>query len=324
MFTRKAAKIIGPNAISELKSVTIGGVKQWVYIRGEDVSNPILLMLHGGPGSGQIGFIRSFQRYLEKDFVVVQWDQRGAGLSYSKRIPPESMNINQFVEDTIETTKYILNHLDRKQVYLVGHSWGTILGMLAIKQAPQLYKRYFGVAQISHVKSSEKLSYTKLLEKAKAENHTKAYEALRDIGPPPWEHLKHDRVHQKYIEVFGGGITHDGKMVGKMMKNLLTSKEYNLRDCMRFIQGQLFSMKRLQIEMMKINLTELIHQVNIPIYFIMGKHDLTAPYEPSEEFFEKVNAPEKRWIMFEESAHSPIWEEPEKLLEILMLETKKD
>lgn len=324
MFIRRASKITGDNAISELKAVTIGGVEQWVYIRGQHRNKPILLMLHGGPGSGQIGFIRKFQANLEQNFVVVQWDQRGAGLSYSKKIPPDSMNINQFVQDTIEVTKYILNHLNRKQLYLVGHSWGTILGMLAIKHAPQLYKRYFGVAQVTHVKFSEELSYTKLLEKAKTENNVKAYEAIHRIGPPPWDDLKHDRIHQKYIEAFGGGITHDGKMVKKMMLNLLTSKEYNFRDCMRFMQGQLFSMKNLQAEMMQINLKEMINRVNIPIYFIMGKHDLTAPYEPSERFFNEISAPEKQWIMFERSAHSPIWEEPEKFLKILLSETKKD
>jgi len=324
LFIRRASKIIGDNAISELKAVIIGGVEQWLYIRGEDCNKPVILMLHGGPGSGQIGFIRKFQTELEQNFVVVQWDQRGAGLSYSRKIPRGSMNINQFVQDTIEVTKYILNRLNRKQLYLVGHSWGTILGMLAITHAPQLYKRYFGVAQVANVKSSERLSYTKLLEKSKKENNTKAYDALSKIGPPPWNNLKHDRIHQKYIDTFGGGITHDGKMIQKMMLNLLTSREYTLLDCMRFMQGQLFSMKNMQAEMMQLNLKEIINRVNIPIYFIMGKHDLTAPYEPSEKFFNEISAPEKQWIMFEHSAHSPIWEEREKFMEILFSETKKD
>jgi len=324
MFIRRASKIAGDNAISELKEVTIGDVEQWVYIRGEDSNKPVLLMLHGGPGSSQIGFIRKFQAKLEQHFVVVQWDQRGAGLSYSKKVPSESMNINQFVKDTIEVTEYILSRLNRKQLYLLGHSWGTIIGMLAIKHAPQLYKRYFGVAQVTDVTSSERLSYNKLLERAKTEKNTKAYDALFQIGPPPWNDLKHERIHQKYIETFGGGITHDGKMIKKIMLNLLTSKEYTLRDCIRFMQGQLFSMKNLHAEMIQLNLKEIINRVNIPVYFIMGKHDLTVPYEPTKSFFNGVHAPEKHWIMFEHSAHSPIWEEPEIFLEILLSETKKD
>src|SRR5699024_10108851 len=113
-------------------------------------------------------------------------------------------------------------------------------------------------------------------------NNKKAYEALSQIGPPPWNDLKNDRIHQKYIEAFGGGITNDGKMVQKILLNLLTSKEYTLRDCISFLQGQFFSMKNLQEEMVEVNLMESIDQVNLPIHFIMGKHDLTIPYEPTE------------------------------------------
>lgn len=120
MFIIRASKIVGENSISELKAVVIGGVEQWVYIRGENRDKPILLMLHEGPGSGQIGFIRKLQASLEKHFVVVQWDQRGAGLSYSNKIPHESMHVEQFVQDAIGVTGYILKHLKRKQLYLAG------------------------------------------------------------------------------------------------------------------------------------------------------------------------------------------------------------
>lgn len=324
LFIRKASNISGDHPVSELHAVTIGGMKQWIYIRGENKNKPILLMLHGGPGTGQIGFIRKFQTELEKHFVVVQWDQRGAGLSYNKKIPPVTMNIDQFVQDTIEVTKYILDRFDRQQLYLVGHSWGTILGMLAITQAPQLYKRYFGVAQVTNVKLGEEHSYTKLLEKTQINNNRKAYKSLCKIGPPPWNNLRHDRIHQKYIESFGGGISHDGKMVGKIMLNLLTSREYTWLDFIRFMQGQFFSMKSLQAEMEQMNLMKRIDRVKVPICFIMGKHDLTNPYEPTEAFFNKIETPEKQWVIFENSAHSPMWEEPEKFLDILLIEVEKD
>ncbi|MEK3886623.1 alpha/beta fold hydrolase [Bacillus sp. FSL K6-3431] len=108
------------------------------------------------------------------------------------------------------------------------------------------------------------------------------------------------------------------------MLNLLTSKEYTLRDCISFLQGQFFSMKNLQEEMIEMNLMESIDQVNLPIHFIMGKHDLTIPYEPTEKFFNEIEAPEKHWTMFENSAHSPMWEEPERFMRILLSETQKD
>jgi pimeloyl-ACP methyl ester carboxylesterase len=324
LFRRRTPEITGEHAISELIEVTIGNVKQWVCIRGKNRNHPILLMLHGGPGTSQIGFIRKFQTDLEQHFVIVQWDQRGAGLSYSKKIPPVSMHIDQFVQDTIEVTAYILHRLHRQQLYLIGHSWGTILGMLAIQSAPHLYKRYFGVAQLTHVASSDRLSYQKLLKKVKAENDGKAYKTLRQIGPPLWDNFKQDRIHRKYIESLGGGMTRDGKMVRKMLLNLITSKEYTWYDCIRYLQGQFFSKNHLQTEMEHINLMKVIPSVDIPIYFLMGKHDLITPYEPTEQFFNNIMAPEKQWIMFEHAAHTPILEEPEKFMDVLLSETGKD
>lgn len=324
MFIRRAVKIPGGQAISELIEVTIGGIKQWIYLRGKNKNNPILLMLHGGPGTGQIGFIRKFQRELENHFVVVQWDQRGAGLSYSKKISPDSMTIDQFVSDTIELTKYILDRLSRQQLYLVGHSWGTILGMLAIQRAPDLYKRYFGVAQVVDVMAGNKLSYEQLLTIVQEQKDEKAYQALTHIGPPPWENLRYDRIHQNYVDKFGGGITRDGKMVRKILLNLLTSKEYTLYDVIRFMRGQFFSMQHLQKEMEQTNLAETITKVNIPVYFLMGTYDLMTPVELAEQYFNELSAPEKQLILFEKSAHTPIFEEPKKFLDIMMRATSKD
>ena len=168
-------------------------------------------MLHGEPGTGQIGFIRKFQQNLEQHFVIVKWDQRGAGLSYSPEIPLISMNIDQLVNDTIEITLYILRLFNRKKLHIVGHSWGTILGILAISQEPHLYKCYFGVSQIANVADSEKLSYMKVLEKAKQVGNYKAYIKLSKIGPPPGNNLKDNRIHQKHIEMFCGGLLMMGK-----------------------------------------------------------------------------------------------------------------
>jgi pimeloyl-ACP methyl ester carboxylesterase len=236
MFRRKTAPIEGANAVSELTTVKIGGMKQWVSIRGTNQQNPLLLFLHGGPGTGQIGFIGTYQRELEKHFVVVNWDQRGAGLSYYGKIPKETMNINQFVQDTIELTQYMLHRFNKENLYLIGHSWGTIIGLLAVHERPDLYKRYFGVSQVADVSEAERVSYEILLERAKNENNPKAYQALTRIGKPPWQHLKYDRIHQKYLEEFRGGISHDGTFI----KTVLLDSEYHLellldipQQCMR-------------------------------------------------------------------------------------------
>lgn len=324
MFVRRAVPIKGEHAISELIEVMIGDVKQWIYIRGQNRYHPVLLMIHGGPGTAQIGFIRKFQSELEQHFVVVQWDQRGAGLSYSRDILSKSMNIDQLVDDTIDVTTYVLNHLNQQQLYLVGHSWGTILSMLALTRAPELYTRYFGISQVTHAGESDRLSYTKLLERAQADKNEKAYNTLLQIGPPPWDSLKHGRIHQKYVELLGGGITRDGKMVRKILLNILTSKEYTWLDSLRFFKGQFFSMENLQAEMENTNLLNNIKEINIPIYFLMGKYDLITPYELTEQLFNQIKAPEKQLIVFENSAHTPTLEEPERYMQILLAETRKD
>src|SRR5690625_1243078 len=265
-----------------------------------------------------------FQQGLEQHFVIIQWDQRGAGLSYTKHLPVESMNIEQFVSDTIEITHHILQRFKKNQLYLVGHSWGTIIGMLAITRAPELFKRYFGVAQVAHMETSEMLSYKYVLEKSKSVKNKKAYKELLEIGSPPWSNLKYDRIHQKYLEAFGGGITRDGKMVNKIIMALLTSKEYTFFDRLRYFKGLYFSMNSLQVEMRQVNLQKQIDRVEIPIYFLMGKYDLTLPSEPTNDFFNAIKAPEKQWIWFEHSAHTPILEEPEKFVQIILKEIERD
>ncbi|MCJ8006428.1 alpha/beta hydrolase [Lederbergia wuyishanensis] len=324
MFKRKAHKIHKENSISKLFSLLIGNHKQWIYIRGEDQKKPVLLMVHGGPGAAQIGFIRKFQKEFEKHFVVVNWDQRGSGLSFHKNIAAETMTIDRFVDDTIELTNYLRKQFKQERIYLIGHSWGTIIGLLAIHKEPSLFYRYFGVAQLINYMEGEQLSYKYVLEKAQQENNQKAIKKLLEIGMPPWNNLKHDKVHQQFLEVFRGGISHDGKLITKMIKEMLISVEYSFVDMINHIKGQFFSMKMLQDELKTVNLNNVVREVIVPIYFCMGRHDLTIPYEPTLTFFNNVVATEKNWIWFEHSAHSPMFEEREKFLELILNETQKD
>lgn len=322
MFIRRIHKIAKENAISELVKVRIGQIDQWIYIRGEDQNKPILLIIHGGPGAAQIGFARKFQEELERYFVVVNWDQRGSGLSYAKDIPDETMTIDQFVQDTIELTDYLRDQFGQEKIYLLGHSWGTIIGLLAVHRKPHLYKRYFGVAQVVNYLEAEKLSYKMILEKARQESDKKAIKQLSVIGVPPWPHLKHDRVHQKYLETFGGGISRDGKLVSKILKVMLTSGEYTLLDIIKHFKGQHYSLMKLQDEMRRLNLKNVIRSVKVPVYFCMGRHDLTVPSQPTRKFYDALQAEEKHWIWFEHSAHSPMFEEKSKFLELIIRETQ--
>jgi pimeloyl-ACP methyl ester carboxylesterase len=309
VFKRSTPKIAGTSAVAELKKMIIGGLEQWFLIRGENTNNPILLLLHGGPGTAQIGFNRDYQLELEKHFIVVNWDQRGSGLSHSKRIPLESMNIDQFLHDSIEVVVFLKKEFQKEKIFLLGHSWGSILGMLAINKHPEHFYHYFGISQVVNMKKSEELSYELLLEEARNQKNDKAIEKLMEIGKPPWSNLNHDRIHQKYLDVLRGGISHDGKLVKDIAIKLLKSKEYNLFDVINYLKGQLFSVKTMLGELRKFEMENIIFKVEVPVTFIMGKYDLTVPHLPTQEFFHQLQAPSKEWIIFEESAHSPNYEE---------------
>lgn len=318
MFKRRTPSIEIENSISELKKVKIGGWDQWLLIRGENVNNPVLLLLHGGPGTAQIGFNRYYQQELEKHFIVVNWDQRGAGLSFSKNIPVESMNISQFLEDLIEVTQYLKSEYRQEKIFLVGHSWGSLLGMLAIKEHPEHYFHYFGVSQVVNMRRAEEVSYDLLIEKVKESNNLKALQDLIKIGKPPWSHLKEDRIHQKYLDAFGGGISHDGKLINQFLLKLIKSSEYTFLDVIKHLQGQVFSMKTMITELRDFEMEKMIDKVEVPVTFIAGKYDLQVPSQPTKEFFDKLVAPKKEWMIFEESAHSPNYEEIENFTKVIL------
>ena len=192
-------------SIAVLESVPVGGIEQYVLIRGQSTSNPILLFLHGGPGYPQISFSRKFQAELEKDFIVVQWDQRGSGTSYSRKIPEFSMNREQFVSDTIELVHYLLERFNQEKLYLAGHSWGSDLGIRTAVTIPDMLYAYIGIGQVVHTDRQEQISYTYVMDKALRDQNKKAVRELEEIGYPPYGNHETDvMVQRSWLEHYGG------------------------------------------------------------------------------------------------------------------------
>lgn len=308
----------GIDGIATLEEVKIGGIPQWIMMRGINRHHPILLFLHGGPGTAQIGFIRPFQTKLEEHFVVVNWDQRGAGLSYSKHIPQDSMAIRQFVADTIELVHWLLQRLGQRKIYLAGHSWGSLLGMLAIQQCPDLFYMYYGVSQLVNVTESDQISYEYTLRRAKETKKKRAVRQLEKIGEPPWDRLGHEAIQQKWLSAFHGGFFYKKNPLGKMALNLVFEPEYRLTDIVKLAKGRFFSSHHLQDEMETVDLRVQVPEVKVPVVFCMGRHDYITPAELAESYLTILKAPQKKWIWFEQSAHSPIFEEPEKFAYLLI------
>ncbi len=305
-----------PNGIASLEQITLGGLKQWVLIRGADINNPIMLFLHGGPGMPAIPFEREM-RELEKSFIVVVWDQRGAGKSYNSDIPKESMNIKQFVADTYELVQILLSRFKQDKLYLIGHSVGSILGVLTVKQHPELFYAYIGVGQIAHMIENERISYEYVVNKARESENKEAIAELKKIQPPYRGNIDDLMIQRKWLGVFGG-VMYGESDYNKLIEIAKASPEYSMGDLINIERGSLFTTKCLWDELLAINFFEQAPKLDVPVYFFLGRHDYNTPFLLAEKYFEKLVAKKgKQLIWFEKSAHIIILEEPERFNNLL-------
>lgn len=300
-----------PNGIAELKPVEINGYPQWLLIRGQDVSRPLLLFLHGGPGESNIWLAHSTMQELEQSFVCVNWDQRGTGKSFRPGPPAESMTIDQFVQDTIALIELLRTRFGQQKVLLLGHSWGSILAMKVAAARPDLLFAVIGMGQVVDMQRGEDLSYRYVLERAHAEHNRKAIRALSQLGGAD-TYRKDSKFVQRRWLVRYGGMMHAPDM-GTIVSILLHAPECSIVDCIRGLRmkDMKFSCRRLGDEIMGVNFLQEIPQLSVPVCFFAGRYDYTTPYVLVEQFFARLSAPSKKLIWFEHSAHMPHMEEPD-------------
>lgn len=303
-------------SISEIGKIILGGQEQYIIIRGVDSSKPIMLFLHGGPGSPEVAFIKHFNPDLEKDFVMVYWEQRGAGKSYSKKIPPESMNMDQMISDTRELSEYLINRFSREKIFLMGHSWGSLLGILTAHKYPELYYAWFGIGQVGDQFKGEQVSYEWALEQAVERNDNKAVKTLEKLNFPNSdasgdEWIAYLMEERKYVNRYGGGTTREMTGMWPLVKTVLNSGIYTFGEKLNFMNANMFSLENLWLDVVNTNLFNEIDSMRVPVYIFHGIHDYTTPYPVAKEFYDQLRAPQKEFFRFENSAHSPIMEEPD-------------
>jgi len=316
----KYGKIL-PGSIASLERVKLGGQFQWILIRGADAAKPVILFLHGGPGTADMSLLRKRMDELEKHFVVVSWDQRGAGKSHAAVNPNSSMTIEQIVSDACELTRMLCQRFNQKKIFLAGHSWGSVLGILVVRKQPDFYFAYIGIGQIACMKENEQLSYQWTLEQAKNANDRQTVKKLVEMGKPPypgnWQ--KKFMTQRRFLGKYGGEIYGNSKgAFPAVVGSLIRSTEYNLADKVNFFRGIFSSVRLIWPELMTINLKELAPTLKVPIYFILGKHDFEAPSMLAEQYFEILDAPGKELIWFENSAHLPIVEETARFTDLMI------
>ncbi|MFA6979636.1 MAG: alpha/beta fold hydrolase [Ignavibacteriaceae bacterium] len=309
--------------INSLRKIKIGGIDQWILIRGNDSSKPLLLLVQAGPGFPLIHEADYFEKklHLENHFVCVYWDQRGCGKSYSKNIPPDSLTLKQMVADTNELAAYLKQQFNVGKIFIVGFSLGGTIAVLSAFQIPENYQSVFVVGIDVKMDEAEHYAYDFAMQEAYKRNNRKAIKELMQIGSPPHTEEKQFLNRVKWITNFGG-INRSESYNSIMMstiKNMLFSPEYNLRDVLRTIQGMTFSQMHLLPRLAQLDLFKEISQMFVPVYFLQGTHDVASPYQTVYSFYEKLDARKgKQFITFNNSAHMPHYEEPDKFLNVLI------
>jgi len=306
-------------SLSEKVFVNINGVKQGMFIKSKNDTNPVLLYLHGG--MPDYFLTEKFPTGLEDYFTVVWWEQRGSGISYHADIPRKTMTLEQMVSDTIEVTDYLRNRFHKEKIYLMGHSGGTFIGIQAAAREPQLYSAYIGVAQMSNQLKSEKLAYDYMLQQFK-ENGNREMVRRLEAGPvtmtggtpDAYRALRDPAMHS-----LGIGTMHEmNSVVTGLFIPSLQSPEYTLGEKFHTWTAKARSgVALLWDDMITRDLSKDVTEFDLPVYFLSGIYDYTVNYTLAKDYFEKINAPLKGFYTFEQSAHSPLFEEPEKTLDIL-------
>jgi len=313
-------RIVTPNGIQESFEARIGGIDQWVSVRGRDRDNPILLFVHGGPASPALPVSWAFQRPWEEYFTVVQWDQRGAGKTYRANDPQsvaETIRIDRFVEDIGEMIDFLLQRYDKRKVILVAHSWGTIISLPAALRNADRIHAYVGIGQVISVRENERLSYDYALETARRENNQEAIDELEALAPYPGT-LTRERIIQsrKWAQHYGGLSAYRTDSVYYFNAPKL-SPAYDEADRAAIDQGNVLTLGRILKEWMEVDY-RAIAEVPFPVVMFMGRHDYTTPSEPTAEWIENVDAPSKQGVWFEHSSHLVPLEEPGKTFLALM------
>lgn len=292
----------------------INGVQQGMVIRGQDVANPVLLWVHGGPGMPDYFLTRRYPVGLEDLFTIVWWDQRGAALSYSRRIPPTSMNVEQFIDDTLAVTDHLRRRFRQEKVYLLGHSWGSLIALQAAARSPERYRAYIGMAQMVHQLESEKLAYDFLVDAYQRRGDNHMVRALHKAPVSMTDGTPHGylKVRDKAMHRLGVGTTRDmhSVLTGIFLASWLFPG-YTMREKLNLWRGRAFSRGfGLWDTIIRIDLRRTVTELTLPVYFIEGQHDYTCVTALARNYFEQLRAPVKGLYEFGESAHSPILEQP--------------
>ncbi|HVI24997.1 MAG TPA: alpha/beta fold hydrolase [Xanthomonadaceae bacterium] len=311
-------RIVSDNGIEELKAITLGGVAQWISVRGRDRRNPILLVLHGGPGSPTLPVAWTFQSPWEDYFTVVQWDQRGAGRTFAGNdadAQAPGMTIARMADDAEALVRYLRAAYGKRRIFVLGHSWGSVLGVSLARRRPEWLYAYVGVGQIVDFRENERRGYAWTLERARADGNEEAVRELEALAPYPGEGpLTIERIgaQRRWLMHYGGLAwgRRDFQWDADAWK---LSPDYTDQAWSRIDAGGLFSLTHLLPALSDVDYRDTA-RFACPVFLFLGRHDQATPSSLAADWFATLRAPAKRLVWFAGSAHMPMQEEPGRFL----------
>lgn len=296
--------------IDEQTKQVINGASQFISIRAETENAPLLLYLHGGPGDAALPLVMKYNKDLEKQFTVVVWEQRGAGKSYYKF--DEAITIDTFLQDLLVLAEYLLSRFRQESLYLLGHSWGSVLGLRFIELRPELVRTYIGCGQVVNMRKSCKAAYDFALAHADARD----LEQLRKIDCA----YTSDNWLKDLLFVTKRVVKHKGSLYGqsnynKLITPFLFSKYYTKADLIRRQKGSLQAIQALWQELMEIDF-EGRTRYKVPVIFVEGRYDYHVSSALAKDYFDRIET-EKYFYWFENACHFPQWSESQRFNKLM-------
>lgn len=300
--------------------VLLGGVEQAVHVWGTKKENPVVLFLHGGPGVPNRHGMAKNHMDLTDDFTIVAWDQRGTGGSYYG-CDPATLTLDQLISDCAELLRWLCQKLSKKKIFLLGASWGTELGTFVCQRHPELVAGYIGYGQVVNGIENENVSYAFALEEAQKANCAEDIAELERIGPPVDGQYKPVfeglMTQRKIMKKYGGHSTKKGGYVSGTVLPILKSTELSLRDKYGTAKGYKVCLKAMWPTIVHYDFVKDCGPFEMPYYIFQGRLDKNTPSSLVQEYYDSIVAPDKDLVWFENSAHGPMGEEPEKFKKLM-------
>jgi pimeloyl-ACP methyl ester carboxylesterase len=310
-------KIDTRSGVDEEGFVTIGGVRQWVQIRGEDRNNPVLLIVHGGPGVSLMAYTSLFRKW-ERHYTIVQWDQRGDGKTFGANPLPktEDMKIVRVADDGVGLTEYLRRRLHKDRVVLLGHSWGGAVALTMVQARPDLFSAFIATGFVVSEEADWKAGYHLLVDRARQDGNSRAVSELNEIGPPPYRSKAAVRIRSRWIAAYDHGA--EKRLVRRAWRMALFAPNYSIKDIWDFFAAMRFSERTAGKWLYEFDARRLNGQVNVPVYFLEGDRDFTTPIPIVRTYLDGINAPAKHFIVLPGCGHSALITDPDLIETVLV------